>query len=123
MIKSADATALKAFPAFWRRIKCPRHYALIPGKEPFVMEENPALKNVSWSLAKEFKIKKLRPKRDKNGNKIQDFRNYYQPEISAAFAIEHIYDPLHPICTQCNRRCFRGLGNVDVNSIKRLTKD
>jgi hypothetical protein len=106
-----------------RTIKCPRNYILKPGKQPFSIEPNPHFKNsrLTESDCKRFGIKMWRYKKDRYGNKIQDFRNFYQPEITAAYAIEHIYDPLNPICKmQCKGRCLRGIGKVNINSINRL---
>lgn len=94
-----------------RKIKCPRHYLLKAGGTPFIMERIPALKNIKEAdvvaLTKtnpNWKIKLWQPKKDKYGNKILNYKDYYQPEISAAFAVETIYDGSNYICKQC-RRC------------------
>lgn len=102
-----------------RKIRCPRHYLLRPGHDPFIREPEPLLKGVSKSACITFGVKKERIKRDRYGNPMQNFRSFYQPEISAAFAIEHVYDPLNPICKQC-KRCLEGLGVVNTRGIKRL---
>lgn len=89
-----------------RKVKCPRHYILKPGAYPFVMERNPALKNLTEGDAKFFKVNVWRRKKDKYGRFIQNFANYDQPLVAASYAKEQIYDPWHPICIQCKQRCF-----------------
>lgn len=91
--------------AHFKNIKCPVHHRVIPGRQPYLIEPNPLMKNFSDSMCKDFGLKKWQYKRDKFGNKIPDYRNHYQPEISAAYAKEKIYRPNNPICTGC-RRCF-----------------
>ena len=106
---------------YHNKIRCPRHYVLKPGHQPYVMEVDPLLKNVSNDAAKTFKVNRMRPKRDRHGNKVVDYRNFFQPEIFAVDAIERIYDPLNPICKyQCKGRCLEGRGNVNLRAIKRL---
>lgn len=99
------------FALYRRKIRCPRHYLLKPGGQPFVMEKIPALKNIKEADAKIFKLKLWKRKHDKFGRPIQNFKDYYQPEISAGWAYENIYkrtphDPNlkeHQICMQCKR--------------------
>lgn len=88
-----------------RKIKCPRHYVLKPGGIPFIMERKPALKNISLGNARALGIHLWRPKRDHLGNKIQNFKDYLQPDIMAAEARIRIYDKFNPICNKC-RRCI-----------------
>ena len=97
-------TSTKSF-AYMRKVKCARHYVLKPGCEPFVLERIPALKAFRENDPdiKRMKVKLWRPKKDRFGNKIQDFRSYYQPELPAELARETIYDPLNPICNQCKK--------------------
>lgn len=87
-----------------RKIKCPRHYILKPGGIPFVMERNPRLKNISLANAKSLGIHVWRRKRDKNGNWVQNFADYHQPDITAAEARARIYVATNPICNGC-RKC------------------
>jgi hypothetical protein len=98
---------------YQRRIKCPRHHVVKPGKQPFLITENELVKDTKMSDAdiKRFGLRRWKYKRDKFGNKIPDFRNHYQPEISAAFALEAIYDPVNPICARC-KRCMEGFGSA-----------
>lgn len=86
-----------------RKIKCPRHYILKPGGTAFVMERKPSLKNIKVEDCKKFGINPFRPKLV-NGQKVQNFKDYYQPEVSAAEMKLRLYNPLHPICDKC-RRC------------------
>ena len=117
-------------PTYVRKIQCPRHYLVDPKEDIFLREPVPELKNVSGYVCTQYKIKKTRIKRDAWGNKMIDWPKMYdlrrkgkvlQPFITAAFAIEHIYDPLNPICHQCGFRCKEGMGTINERSIKRLT--
>lgn len=93
----------------------------MPGKHAFKVKPNPFVKDAKLSEAdcKFWGIKTWVYERDANGNKIPDYNNHYQPEISAAFAIEHVYDPIRPICQKC-QRCLEGQGNINIYGIKRL---
>jgi hypothetical protein len=106
-----------------RKIKCPKHYVLKPGYPPFEMVPNPMLKNVSERAIQEFGLRTWIPKRDRWGRKVQKRSSYYQPEVTAAWAIEHCYDPQNWICIQqCKKRCFgEGLGGVNERAIGRLS--
>lgn len=101
-----------------RRIKCPLHFGLKPGRTGFVMERNPFFKHLKEidahvirtksgpnvaPLAKNFSL--WIKKKDQYGRPIRNPDDYYQPEISAAFARENILKLGHPICTKC-RRCI-----------------
>lgn len=105
---------------FHKKIKCPRHYVIKDGLQPYVMEIDPLLKNISRDAEISFGVTKWRPKRDKFGNKIINFRNFYQPEIYGSFAIHQVYDPKNIICMKCNKRCFEGQENVVTTGIQRL---
>lgn len=96
-------TTTKSF-AYMRKVKCARHYVLKPGGQPFVMERIEALKNINEFDARRLGVKLWKKKKDKFGNNIQNFKDYYQPELPAALARETIYDPLNAMCNQC-RRC------------------
>ncbi len=77
------------------------------------MEPDPLTKAFSVETLKRFGINPWRKKRDRWGRTIRNDNDYYQPEISSAMAIEHIYDPLNPICnTQCRYRCWEGQGRI-----------
>jgi len=106
--------------AIIRKIKCPKQYQLIPGKCPYVQVASPILKNVSERAIKEYGLHRTIAKRDAAGNKVIDWSSFHQPMVSAAWAVEHCWDPLNPICTlQCKGRCLEGL-QVREQSIKRL---
>lgn len=92
------------FKNYIRKIRCPRNYILKPGGWPFVMEINPMFKFLKDADAKIFGIKKYRRKKDRFGNFIQNFKDYYQPEISAELARTQIYEKDNQICNKC-RRC------------------
>lgn len=98
-----DLTTKVNIGAYIRKIKCPRHFLVKPGKNPFLMERIPSLKNIKESDAKRLKLNLWRPKKDKNGQKIYDRNNYYQPEVSAAEVRVRVYDKTSPICMQCKR--------------------
>jgi len=84
------------------------------------MEIDPLMKNFSEETCKRFGVSRWKKKRDRWGNPIRNDKDFYQPLISGAFAIEHIYDPLNPICVQCKNRCWKGKGTPTTIGIKRL---
>jgi hypothetical protein len=89
------------------KIKCARHYVLKPGGQPYVLEPNPMFANIAKFLGKsglkEFKINAYRRKKDKNGQWVQNFADYWQPPITPFMAREKWYSPWHPICQKCKR--------------------
>lgn len=100
-----------SLPCYMRKMRCPRHYLLKPGGTAFVQERIPELRNIkeadAIALAKanpQWRLRLWRNKIGKNGRPILNEKDYYQPEISAAFASETIYEAHSPICQQC-RRC------------------
>jgi hypothetical protein len=96
-----------------RKIKCPRHYILKPGGIPYIMEKIPSLRHVDDAKINKLNsmirergktpLKVWRPKKDKFGNKIQNFKDYINPEVSAAEMRMRIFDPLNFICNSCKR--------------------
>ena len=87
-----------------RKIRCPRHYVLKPGGVPFVMEPDPRWrKKISEKSAKEFGFSIYRRKKDKYGQWIQNFKDYWQPEINPNLAREKWFDMQNPICQRCKR--------------------
>lgn len=97
-----------------RKIKCPQHYVLKPGGVPYIMERIPSLRNIkeedAAALAKNtgmLKVKLWRPKKDRFGNKQQNFKDYVQPWVSAAEMRMRLWNPMNPICAQC-KRCVTG---------------
>lgn len=92
-----------------KNIKCPLHHSLKPGLEPqeaYMLEPNPLTKNWTNSFCKQFGLKNYTYKRDKFGNKIPNFRNHFQPEVSALYLKERVYSTGHPVCRTC-RRCLQ----------------
>lgn len=113
-------------------IKCPNYFLMIPGRYGFIREPNSLAKKFSEADLKSFSsmtnakspLKNWRFKRDRHGKKIPKWDDYYQPEISAAFAIEHVYDPDNWVCkNQCKGRCLEGHGAAAVKAVKRLRDD
>ena len=88
-----------------KNIKCPLHHAVIPGRIGYKIEPNPTMKHLTNDMCQKFGLKKWRYKKDRYGKKIPDYRNHYQPDISAAYARERIYTMGHPVCRNC-RRCI-----------------
>ena len=86
-----------------RKIKCPRNYVLKPGGNPFVMERIEALKRIDPVDAKRIGLHLWKRKMDRFGNPIQNFKDYFQPVISAAEARIRIYKSDHPDCIKCKR--------------------
>lgn len=105
VIISSAMKEIKSGGLLHRKITCPRHYILKPGGVPFVMERNPKLKNISQANADALGIMLWRRKRDKDGNWIQNFKDYHQPIISAAEVRLRIYNATNPICNGC-RKCI-----------------
>jgi hypothetical protein len=94
--------------SYHRKIKCPRHFIGKPGKSPWKLRPNPFFMNLpKWAWEKWPNLRKYIPIRDKWGNKVRDDKNFYQPFISASFAVHQIYDPKNPICQKCNVKCTR----------------
>ena len=117
-------------PYIKRKIQCPAHYLVDPKEDVYLREPVERLKNVSDGVCKEYKIKKFSVKRDRFGNKMLDWKRIYalkktgkvlQPFVTASFAIEHIFDPMSPVCIMCAGRCKRGKGKILETSIKRLS--
>lgn len=93
-----------SIPLYFRKIKCPRHYVLKTGGVPFVMEMDPRWRGkVSEWSAKQLGFSIYRRKKDKYGQWIQNFKDYYQPEINPNFAREKWFDMRNPICQKCKR--------------------
>ncbi len=91
-----------------KNIKCPLHHTLKPGmnaEDAYLIEPNPNAKNFTADMCKTFGLKKWKYKRDKFNNKIPNYRNHFQPEVSALYLKEMVYTPGHPVCRNC-RRCF-----------------
>lgn len=115
-----------------RMITCPGHWLVPPNVDVYLREPVSLLKNCSNFV--EFKgarirIKKTRIVKDKFGNKVIDWKKLYElrrkgivlhPQVSAAWAIEHVYDPISFLCKGCDKRCKEGLGKIMESSIKRL---
>ena len=105
-----------------RKIKCPKHFVLKPGHDPYIREINPLYRKLPKWAFKKFGISAERIKTDKHGKPLVNYTNFYQPEVSANYAVEFIYDPVNPICKrQCQGRCLKGLGKINTNTIKRLS--
>jgi len=114
---------------FQRKIRCPGHYLIPPTVDIYKREPVERLKNISKGVIEKYKIKTWKRSKDAFGRPIIDWKKLYelrrqgivrQPEVTAAFAIENIYDPLSAICRICDKRCKRGQGIVNELGIKRL---
>lgn len=79
---------------------------LKPGGQPFVMERIPVFKNIKIEDAKRWGLNIFKRKKDKFGRYIQNFADYEQPLVAASYCKEQIYNVHHPVCQECNRRCF-----------------
>jgi len=117
---------------FKRMIRCPGHYLIPPKVDIYLREPVEALKKCSnWVelMGKKFHIKKMRIARDRFGQKRVDWKKLYElrkkgivlnPLISAAEAIERIWDPQGLLCQMCDKRCREGQGAVVETTIRRL---
>lgn len=115
-----------------RMIQCPGHWLVPPTVDVYLREPVPILRNCSDSVeikGKRIKIKKTRIVHDAFGRKVFDWKKLYElrkkgivlhPKVSAAWAIEHVYDPLGAGCIHCDKRCKEGQGRVLVSTIRRL---
>lgn len=125
----ANREVKTGMPYYQRKIRCPGHYLIPPTIDIYKRESVVELKNVNKGIIKEYKLKTQRRAKDKFGRPIIDWKKLYelkkqgivkQPEISAAYAIEHIYDPNGQLCKLCDKRCREGLGRINEMGIKRL---
>jgi hypothetical protein len=119
-------------PYYKRKIRCPGHYLIPPTVDIYKRELVPELKDVSEFCeykGQRLKMKKMRIVKDKWGRPIIDWKKIHElhrkgivlwPEITATFAIEHIYDPQGQLCKMCDKRCKEGLGHINEMGIKRL---
>lgn len=85
------------------KVECLRNCLLKPGQTPYVMERNPALKNISVANAKALGIDLYRPKKDRRGNKIPNEKALVYPLIAKSLARERIFDPMNAKCNECKR--------------------
>ena len=115
-----------------RMITCPGHWLIPPTVDVYKREpipENRDCSNFVELCGKKIKIRKERIVKDRFGNKVIDWKKMYElrrkgvvlhPQVSAAWAIEHVYDPLGFLCMNCDKRCKEGLGPINTRSINRL---
>lgn len=109
--------------AYHRKIKCPRHFIVKPGLSPWKRIPNPKLKDLpEWAFKKWPSLRRTIIERDRWGRPIREDRNFYQPYISAAFAVSQIYDPMNPICQRCNVKCTEGINNKIATIGRRIPK-
>jgi hypothetical protein len=121
-----------ATPYYKRMIRCPGHWLVHPSVDVYKREQVGMLKNCSDFVeyqGKRIKIKKTRIARDKWGRKILDWRKLYelkktgkvlQPRLTAAEAIEKVYDPKSALCINCPKYCKEGQGRILTHTIRRL---
>lgn len=119
-------------PYYKRMIRCPGHWLIHPSVDVYKREPVAALRRCSNFVeyqGKKLEIKKTRIVRDRFGNKVLDWKKLYelrktgkvlQPRISAAEAIERVYDPESFLCTHCPKYCKEGQGRIVETTIKRL---
>lgn len=117
---------------FVRKIRCPGHYLVPANEDIYLRRPVELLKNCSDFVeyqGQKIRIKKTRIVTDVFGNKQVDWKKFNRlrkegrilhPEISAKFAIEHIWDPKSNLCLYCDKRCKRGQGTINELGIRRL---
>ncbi len=122
----------QAAPYYKRQIRCPGHWLIPPQVDAYLREPVPLLKDCKDSVefkGRLIKIKKTRIARDRWGNKRLDWKKLYKlrdkgivlnPVVSAAWAIEHVYDPQGSLCLNCPKWCKEGMGRINELSIRRL---
>lgn len=121
-------------PYYKRMIRCPGHWLVDPKEEIYRRVPVDLLKDCSDYVeyqGKRMKIRKTKILKDKYGNKLVDWKKMYElrrkgkvlhPPISAAEAIERVYDPESYLCKMCDKRCKEGQGRVITTNIKRLNR-
>jgi hypothetical protein len=123
-------------PYYMKKIRCAGHYLIPPTVDIYLREPIPETKGCSGKTfeyrGQKLKIKKERIKKDGFGRKMVDWKKLHklrdvgivqQPWVSAAWAVEHVYDPLNFCCAfQCKGKpCLRERGmTANTMSIKRL---
>ena len=119
-------------PMYKRMIQCPGHWLVPPTVDVYLRRPVSLLKKCSDFV--EYRGKKMRIKkdvcvRDKWGRKMLDWKKLFklrkagivqQPCVSAAWAIEHVYDPEGLLCKECPKYCREGQGIPSLRGIKRL---
>ena len=125
-------TVNRITPYYKRQIRCPGHYLIPPQVDIYLREPVDFLKNCSDEVelyGKKIKLRKTRIATDKWGNKKIDWRKLEElrktgvvlnPRVSAAWAIENVYDPLSYLCFRCPKYCKEGQGKILTTTIKRL---
>lgn len=132
IIVGENKSQVNQVPYYKRMIRCPGHWLVSPKVDVYLREPVPLLKNCSNFVelkGQRINIKKTRIVKDRWGNKKLDWKKLYElrkagqvlnPMISAAEAIEKVYDPLSMLCILCDKRCKEGQGTIVTRTIRRL---
>ncbi len=119
-------------PYYKRMISCPGHWLVSPKVDVYLREPVAELKDCSNFVelkGRRINLKKTRISKDRWGRKLVDWKKLHElrktgqvlhPHVSAAWAIENVYDPLSELCLYCPKYCKEGQGRVLVQTIKRL---
>ena len=122
-------------PYYKRMIRCPGHYLISPKADIYKTEPVPYANELSNQVEVRGRVIKLRKKRyvkDAFGRKVIDWKRVHElfrkndgsviwPQISAAEAIERVYDPEGALCRGClSKPCREGQGMVVTTTIRRL---
>lgn len=124
-----------AAPYQKRMIHCPGHWMVPPQVDVYLREPVPWYKELHGDKVevkgKVIKLRKTRIVKDRWGNKMLDWKKLYQlrdqgivksPSVSAAWAIEHVYDPISMLCRRCPKYCKEGQGKIVTTTIRRLNQ-
>jgi hypothetical protein len=120
-----------------RQIKCPGHYIIPPNIDIYkrvpIYDPQGLIKSAPDKVeyfGKTIKINKTQRAKDRWGRPIIDWKKIYelerqgivkQPWVTAAWAIENVWDPQNQLCQQCRLRpCREGQGIVVQWGINRL---
>lgn len=115
-----------------RQIECPGHWLIPPTEDVYLRKPIAMFKHCSdfvYLFGKKITLKKSRIVRDKFGNKVIDWKKLYalkakgkiiQSRVSAAWAIENVYDPMGALCNACPKYCKEGQGRIMTGTINRL---
>ncbi len=107
--------------AFVRKVQCPRHFLLKPGRSPWMLIDNPYIKNMPEWAIKRWGLRRKIPFVNSKGQKVRDKTSFYQPEKEASFFVHYVYDPLNFECKNiCKGRCLEGIENRNATVGKRI---
>ena len=132
VITGGEKPSISQVPYYKRMIRCPGHWLVPPTVDVFLREPVAELRHCSdfvEYMGRKIKIQKERIVKDMWGRKIINWKRIRELRqkgviktqfVSAAWAIEHVYDPLSALCNTCPKFCKKGQGRILIHTIRRL---